>query len=219
MGKFSLDTNYIKSVSGEDPKSIIVMCHGFGGSGNDIRVLAETWKRFLPHTGFYCPDGPEICSINPNGFQWFDMDNDKNITIEKSITAEKILNNFIDEILDHHKISKQSLCLVGFSQGCMIILQAAAKQKNKINCVVGFSGKIIDKDHLEKNFKSKQKIFLLHGDRDEVVPLSSLLEAKLFFSNMGNKIKTKILRNCEHRIPVEGASLALKFIKKNIEIK
>ena len=145
---FSLNTNYVKPVSEEDPKSIIIMCHGFGGDGNDIKILAESWKRFLPNTGFYCPDGPEICSVNPDGFQWFDlMDDNKNLIIEKSIVAEKILNNFINEILDQHKISKKSLCLVGFSQGCMIILQTAIKQKDKMNCIVGFSGKIIDENH------------------------------------------------------------------------
>ena len=88
--------------------------------------------------------------------------------------------------------------------------------EEEFNCIVGFSGKIIDEDHLEKNFLSKQNIFLLHGDKDTVVPTSHLLEAKLFFSRMGNRIKTKILKNCDHRIPVEASSLALEFIKKNI---
>ena len=217
---FSLNTNYVEPALQEDPKSIIIMCHGFGGDGNDIKILAESWKRFLPNTGFYCPNAPEICSVNPNGFQWFDlMGDNKNLIIEKSITAEKILNSFINEILDQHRISKKSLCLVGFSQGCMIILQTAIKQRDKMNCIVGFSGKIIDEDHLKKNFFSKQNIFLLHGDKDTVVPTSHLLEAKLFFSRMGNKIKTKILKNCEHRISVEASSLALEFIKKNISIK
>ena len=29
-------------------------------------------------------------------------------------------------------------------------------------------------------------------------------------------VKTKMFKNCEHRIPVEGSSLGLTFLKKNL---
>ena len=214
---FSLNTNYVEPVSQEDPKSIIIMCHGFGGDGNDIKILAESWKRFLPNTGFYCPDGPEICSVNPDGFQWFDlMDDNKNLIIEKSIVAEKILNNFINEILDKHKISKKSLCLVGFSQGCMISIQVGLKRNKQINSLIGFSGKVINQQHLLNNIKSKPKIFLMHGENDTIVSPTHLLEAKEYLNKCGINVKTKMFKNCEHRIPVEGYSLGLAFLKKNL---
>ena len=55
----------------------------------------------------------------------------------------------------------------------------------------------------------------MHGDIDNVVPLNSLLEAKEFFSKLNYKINTKIFKNCEHRIPTEGLSIGLEFLKKN----
>ena len=45
-----------------------------------------------------------------------------------------------------------------------------------------------------------------------------MLEAKEFFNKIDYKIKTKILKNCEHHIPVEASSLALDYIKKNLYI-
>ena len=48
------------------------------------------------------------------------------------------------------------------------------------NCIIGFSGKIIDKEDLQKRIKSKTKIFLIHGELDEIVPSNHLLEAKDF---------------------------------------
>ena len=48
------------------------------------------------------------------------------------------------------------------------------------NCIVGFSGKIIDKDHLSKRISSKTKMLLLHGELDTVVPASNLLDIKDF---------------------------------------
>ena len=56
----------------------------------------------------------------------------------------------------------------------------------------------------------------MHGDKDEVVPVSFLLEAKELFNRINYKIQTKIYPNCEHRIPQEGSSLGLEFIKKNL---
>ena len=56
----------------------------------------------------------------------------------------------------------------------------------------------------------------MHGDLDEVVPVGSLLEAKDFFNTNNYEIETKIFKNCEHRIPTEGSSLGLQFLKKNL---
>ena len=56
----------------------------------------------------------------------------------------------------------------------------------------------------------------MHGDKDTIVPPSHLLEAKEYLNNCGIKIKTKLFKNCEHRIPVEGTSLGLEFLRKNL---
>ena len=56
----------------------------------------------------------------------------------------------------------------------------------------------------------------MHGDIDKVVPIDFLLEAKSFFNKNNYEVETKIFKNCEHRIPTEGSSLGLEFIKKNL---
>ena len=56
----------------------------------------------------------------------------------------------------------------------------------------------------------------MHGDADSVVPLNSFLEAKEFFTKNDYIINTKIFKNCEHRIPTEGSSIGLQFLKKNL---
>ena len=98
----------------------------------------------------------------------------------------------------------------------MISLQTGIKRKDKIKCIVGYSGKIINTKHLEKNINSKPEVILMHGEKDEVVPVSYLLEAREFFNKNEYKIETKIFKNCEHRIPSEGSSIGLEFLKKNL---
>ena len=56
----------------------------------------------------------------------------------------------------------------------------------------------------------------MHGDKDEVVKIEFFLEAKEFFNKNNYDIQSKIFKNCEHRIPTEGSSLGLEFIKKNL---
>jgi len=105
---------------------------------------------------------------------------------------------------------------VGFSQGCMMSIQIALKKKEQINCLIGYSGKVINQKHLSNNIHSKPKIFLMHGANDTIVSPTHLLEAKEYLVKLGLKIKTKLFKDCEHRIPVEGSSLGLGFLKKNL---
>ena len=202
--------------SGSSIKNAVILCHGYGGDGKDISIVAHYWKNFLPDTLFVCPDAPEVCRVNPEGFQWFDlMDQTEDEILSKSLIAEGKLNKLIDEVKENNKLKIDQISLVGFSQGCMISLQTALKRKDKIKCLIGYSGKILNPHHLSKNIYSRPEIYLMHGDIDNVVPLNGLLEAKEFFSKQKYKINTKIFKNCEHRIPTEGLSIGLEFLKKN----
>ena len=214
---YSLNSVIINPISKSSPKNAVILCHGYGGDGNDISILANYWKNFLPDTMFVCPDAPEVCKVNPSGFQWFDlMDQTDDEILSKSLIAENKLDNFINEVTSQNKLSLNDIALVGFSQGCMISLQTALKKRDKIKCLIGYSGKILNIKHLNQNINSKPEIFLMHGDKDAVVPINFLLEAKEFFNKNNYIIQTKIFKNCEHRIPTEGSSLGLEFLKKNL---
>ena len=70
---FSLNTIILDPLSKEKPKNAVILCHGYGGDGNDISILANYWRAHLPDTIFICPDAPEKCAASPSGFQWFDL--------------------------------------------------------------------------------------------------------------------------------------------------
>ena len=217
MTEYILNYKSVLPLSKDKPEQAIILCHGYGGDGNDISSLALNWQRFLPNAIFLCPDAPEICSVNPQGFQWFDLSSEKEeVILEKSLIAEEKLSKFIDQVSENLELNNNKLALVGFSQGCMMSIQVGIKRKKQINCIVGYSGKIINQNHLSKNVNSKPKIFLMHGEKDIIVPPVSLLEAKEFLKKHSISIKIKIFKNCEHRIPIEGSSLGLSFLKKNL---
>jgi len=217
MTNYNLEAISISPFSKNKPQQVIVLCHGYGGDGKDISTLAINWQRFLPEAIFLCPNAPEICAVNPQGYQWFDLSSDKEeLILEKSLIAEEKLNTFIDQILNNFQLEPNKLALVGFSQGCMMSIQIALKKKKQISCLIGYSGKVINQKHLSDNIHSKPKIFLMHGANDTLVPPTHLLEAKEYLVKHGLKIKTKMFKDCEHKIPVEGISLGLGFLKKNL---
>jgi len=215
--KYSLNTIILEPLSKAKPKNAVILCHGYGGDGKDISILAGYWRSYLPDTIFICPDAPEKCDASPSGFQWFDlMDQTPEQILSKSLVAEIKLNKLIDEVKEKNNLLANQIVIGGFSQGCMISLQTGIKRKDKINSIIGYSGKIIDTEHLGKNIVSRPNIILMHGDIDQVVPVDGLLEAKNFFSKNNYEIETQIFKNCEHRIPTEGSSLGLQFIEKHL---
>ena len=195
------------------------MLHGYGGDGNDIAPVTINWKRFLPNTIFICPDGPEMCSINPMGYQWFDLNSeDEEYITKKALEAEDLLKKFIVEIKNKFNLLNSNICLSGFSQGCMMSINVGLSEKEKFAGILGFSGKIINKIDLDKRIFSKPSTLLIHGDQDEIVPPVNLLEAKDFFERNKIDITTKMLKGCGHNIPVEASSLGLTFLKKIFNI-
>ena len=102
MTNYNLEAISISPFSKNKPQQVIVLCHGYGGDGKDISALAINWQRFLPDTIFFCPNAPEVCAINPQGYQWFDLTSEKEeVILEKSLIAEEKLNTFLDQVFDN----------------------------------------------------------------------------------------------------------------------
>jgi len=216
---FCLTTTIIKPEKDILIKNAVILLHGYGGDGKDISMLTLNWKRFLPNTIFLCPNGYEKCAINPTGYQWFDLTiDDPKYILEQSKKAEIKLKQFIEEVKNEYSLENLQICLSGFSQGCMMSINLGLTSGENYNCIVGFSGKIINQEDLIKRKISSTKMLLIHGDKDEVVSPTFLLEAKDFLIRNDIEVKTKMIKNCEHHIPVEASSIALSYIKNNFQI-
>ena len=216
---FCLSTTIVNPEKDIPIKYAVILLHGYGGDGKDISMLALNWKRFLPNAIFLCPNGHEKCEINPGGYQWFDLTkDDPEYILEQSKKAETKLHEFIEEIKQKYNLENIQICLSGFSQGCMMSINLGLTSNENYNCVVGFSGKIINQDDLKKRKKSLTKMFLIHGDKDAVVSPTHLLEAKDFLIRNNVEVETKMIENCEHHIPIEASSAALNYIKNSFNI-
>ena len=214
---FCLNSIIIKPENVKVIKNAIILLHGYGGDGKDISMLTLNWKRHLPNTVFICPNGHEKCAINPLGYQWFDLTKeDSSYILNESLKAENVIKKFIEEVKTEFNLSNQQICLSGFSQGCMMSLNVGLTSNEKFLSIVGFSGKIIDQTNLKNRIKNKTDTLLIHGDIDQIVPSTHLLEAKDFLMRNNIPVETLLIKNCDHHIPIEASSTALNYILKKI---
>jgi phospholipase/carboxylesterase len=214
---FCLESTIIKPEKNNNINNIVVLFHGYGGDGKDISMLTLNWKRHLPNTVFICPNGHEQCSINPSGYQWFDLTkDDPKYILNESLKAEKKINKFLDEIKEEYKLENNQICLSGFSQGCMMSINVGLTAEKSFSSIVGFSGKIINSENLKLRKKNNTNVLLLHGDQDDIVSPTYLLEAKDFLLREKVNVETHLIKNCAHHIPIEASSIALNYILKNI---
>ena len=124
---YSLNTIILEPLSKEKPKNAVLLCHGYGGDGKDISILASYWRSFLPETIFICPDAPEKCAASPTGFQWFDLlDQTSEQILSKSLSDSVMLtalaNDFsyeeaLVEFLKINRANKDDLVITISSSG------------------------------------------------------------------------------------------------------
>ncbi len=214
---FCLESTIIKPEKDKDINNVVVLLHGYGGDGKDISMLSLNWKRYMPNTIFICPNGHEICSINPSGYQWFDLSkDDPNYILNESLKAEKKINKFLDEIKEKYNVENKQIILSGFSQGCMMSINVGLTANQDFCCIVGFSGKIINIENLKSRKTNFTNTLLIHGDQDDIVSPTHLLEAKDFLLREKINIETHLIKECGHHIPVDASSIALNYILKKI---
>ena len=84
---YSLNTTIINLSEKQKPDNAVILCHGYGGDGNDISILANFGKTIFQKQ-FLCQT-LQRCAVSPTGFQWFDlMDQTRDEILTKSLVAE-----------------------------------------------------------------------------------------------------------------------------------
>jgi len=217
--------------SGAAPKRMVIFLHGYGADGNDLIGLASVFDAKLPDTVFYAPDAPEPCEMAPYGRQWFSLVNyDPNslrrdphtmgamyeAMLDGARNAAPLLNAFIDQMLEQHKMTSDQLALVGFSQGTMMALHVALRRKEPVAALLGYSGALVGADLLEEEIVSRPPVRLIHGVADPVVPFEAMAAAQEALKGAGVAVDSHGRPELEHGIDPEGVRLGLEFLNANL---
>jgi phospholipase/carboxylesterase len=120
----------------------------------------------------------------PMGREWFPLTLTDPREFWRGVTyAGPGLDAFLDQELAYHDVPPSKLALVGFSQGTMMALHAGLRRPIPPAAIVGYSGLLVLEDgqgpeSLMAMTRTAPPILLIHGDRDDVVPVEMFFFSK-----------------------------------------
>lgn len=203
----------VPPAAGGVARALVVLLHGVGADGSDLVDLAHSWAGHLPHAAFVAPDAPFPCDLAPYGRQWFSLqDRTPAALLEGARAALPLLDACIDAHLAGHGLGPDRLALVGFSQGTMMALLAAPRREPSPAAVVGYSGALLGAGLLGRETRSRPPVLLVHGDRDDVVPIDALFLAETALLEAGFAVDAHVRPGLDHTIDEEGLALGGAFL-------
>ena len=161
-------------------KQLVVFLHGYGADGDDLIEIGRQWQRWLPDAAFVAPHAPELLPGQPAGRQWFALTfRDPHERWRGVNHAAPGLEALLEAELARVQLPASKLALVGFSQGTMMALHLGLRRLQAPAAIVGYSGLLVleegkGPESLAGEIRARPPILLVHGDRDEVIPLDAL---------------------------------------------
>lgn len=214
-----IDGPRLPPAAGGAPTSLVVFLHGYGADGNDLISLGQEWASDLPHTAFVSPHAPEPCREAPMGRQWFSLTmRDPQEFARGAAHARPALDAFLDAELQHHGLSESACALVGFSQGTMMALHVGPQRRHQLAGILGYSGLLADPAALTGSGLQKPPVLLIHGDRDELIPVQALFGAAQGLAAAEIPVEWHVSPGIPHGIGPDGMELGLAFLKRVLPV-
>ena len=201
-------------------RRLVVFLHGYGADGNDLIDIGRAWQPLLPDAAFVSPHAPEPCAGAPMGRQWFALTfRDPDERWRGVNAAAPVLNAFLDAELARRKLPPSALALVGFSQGTMMALHVGLRRATPPVAIVGYSGLFVlpnnaDPEVVAGEIKSRPPVLLIHGDRDELIPVQALFHATQALAALEVPTEWHISAGIGHGIDQEGLRHGGEFLAR-----
>lgn len=199
----------------QKPEKLVILFHGVGSNQDDMIELVPYFQDEMSDAHFISANGIEPYDMAPYGHQWFSIQNRNLEAMQNELARTHLtIKQCIKGHLANLELDYRNLILIGFSQGVMAGLYATLMNNLPIGAFIGFGGSFIPPSH---NIVSAYKtpICLIHGEKDEVLPLEYMHKSAQFLRNRGLIVETHIVPNLGHSIDYSGIQKAIAFIKKN----
>lgn len=168
---------------------VLIMFHGYGSDENDLFSFASE----LPEELFVISARAPY-PMQPYGNAWyainFDAEMNKWNDNEQALKSRDLIAKFIDEVKETYPINKDSVTLLGFSQGTILCYAVALTYPEKINNIIALSGYISPEmlpDDLETKDYARLSFYCSHGSVDQVIPVEWARKAPQFLNGLSIK--------------------------------
>jgi phospholipase/carboxylesterase len=220
MMAVELDGPRLEPQAGGAARRLVVFLHGYGADGRDLIEIGRAWQPLMPDCAFVSPNAPEPCGQAPVGRQWFALTfrdpEERWIGVNK---AAPILERFLDAELARRALLPSALALVGFSQGTMMALHVGLRRTTAPLAIVGYSGLLVEPpaaqaEKFAAEITSRPPVLLVHGDRDELIPVEALFHAANGLGALGVPVEWHVAAGIGHGIDQEGLRRGGEFIAR-----
>lgn len=195
-------------------RSLVVLLHGYGASGDDLIGLAAELAPALPDTAFASPHAVEEMPYpGQPAYQWFALTaRDPQEYAVGARAAAPALDAFLDAELKRHDLEPQRLALVGFSQGTMMALHVGLRRPVAPAAIVGMSGVIAGAGTLAAEITCRPPVMLIHGSDDEVIPAGAIHLTREALATCNVAVEWHIRPGLGHGIDAEGLRHTARFL-------
>ena len=197
MSKSKLDSVLIPAEQAGS-KRLWIMLHGLGDSVEGYRWMPDTFR--LPWMNYLLVNAPDDYY---GGYSWFEFDD--NGTPDVMRPGVERSRALLFQLLDAQRAAgfpTEETVLGGFSQGCLMSLDVAARYPHRLAGVVGISGYVCEVERLVRELSpvAKQQRFLVtHGTYDPILPLAETHAQIELLQRVGLNIQWQEFRK-EHSI-------------------
>lgn len=164
---------YLPALHPGAEEKVLLVFHGLGDSLNGFTWMPPQMR--LETLSYLLVNAPDDYF---GGYSWFDFSGG-GAFMENALPgirrSRELIRGLIGEILDQG-IKPQNLLLFGFSQGCLMAMDAGLRYETVLGGICGVSGWIASLDEYPAAFSAvarKQKFLVTHGLQDPLLPFAA----------------------------------------------
>ena len=149
----------------KDSRRLMIMLHGLGDSMEGWRWLPEAMS--LPWMNYLLVNAPDEYY---GGYSWFDYPDDFVPRVQRS---RELLFDLLDDLRAKGFPTEQTT-IGGFSQGCLMSLEAGLRYPHQFAGVIGISGWVCELKKLLKELSPvarRQRLLMTHGVDDPLIDI------------------------------------------------
>jgi phospholipase/carboxylesterase len=190
-------------------EKVLVVFHGLGDSLNGFTWMPS--QMGLGELSYFLVNAPDDYY---GGYAWFDFEGDR---VPGVLRSRGLILELLQDLIAQG-IRSEDILLFGFSQGCLMALDAGLRAPMRLGGIVGVSGWLAFKEEYPNSFSAyakKQKFLVTHGLRDPLLPYAMSKMQCDFVKSLGIDLEFRSYDK-EHTILPEELDGIRKWLQERI---